>query len=170
MYDHVTPEDPAYLDNSKRHESESIQKISASYLARVGEMTKIDPERALTLANHYAALEVIHNFSDLDLADENLISLCVEEDFVGENALHFNTVIEDFDENIVLNGSKVAVRGAAEADYFLVFSATIVKDRDDELYKRQSVLCIPAGEDGVTVEIQGRLAKIMLSALFKMIN
>ena len=155
MYDHVNPADLENLDNSKRHEIETIQNISSRYLAQVENMANHDLEKALTLANHWASLEIVHNFSNLDIPDGKLIALCLEEDFVGENALHFNTIIEDFDENIVLNGSKMAVRSAIEADYFLVFSATIVKDRDDELYKRQTVLCIPAGEDGISIEPQG---------------
>ena len=80
------------------------------------------------------------NFSkSAKICDGELISICLTEDFGGDNPLQFDTVIEDFADNVVLNGSKTNVRGAMDADHFLVFSSTIVKDRDDELYKESVV-------------------------------
>ena len=69
------------------------------------------------------------------MVDGEVVALCLAEEFGGENSLKFDTVIEDFDDNIVLNGSKSGVIGAKEADYFLVFSSTLVKERDEKLYK-----------------------------------
>ena len=53
---------------------------------------------------------------------------------------------------IVLNGTKTAVRGATDANYFLVFSSTILKERNDELVKRTTTILVPADTDGITIE------------------
>ena len=96
-------------------------------------------------------METIKNFSSISIDDKQLVAVCHAEDFAGENALQFDTIIEDFGENIVLNGTKTAVRGAADADFFLVFSSTLVKDRNDLLYKRISAVIVPKDSDGLTI-------------------
>ena len=45
-------------------------------------------------------METIKNFSTLEIPDGELVALCHAEEFAGENPVHFDTIIEDFDQNI----------------------------------------------------------------------
>jgi|ERR1712130_64834 len=142
-----------FLANERNGTEENIVAQCARDVFRTSQIAKQHVDNALAYSHHCAALEVVKNFSkSLDVRDGELISICLTEDFAGDNPLHFDTVIEDFADNVLLNGSKTGVRVATEADHFLVFSSTIVKDRDDELYKRLTTILIPSDTEGVYVE------------------
>ena len=66
-------------------------------------------------------------------------------------ALLFNTKIEEFGDNVVVNGSKAYVYGADKATHFLTFVSTRVKERNGKIYKRLSSVLIPADADGVEI-------------------
>ena len=66
-------------------------------------------------------------------------------------ALLFNTKIEEFGDNVVVNGSKAYVYAADKATHFLTFVSTRVKERNGKIYKRLSSVLIPADADGVEI-------------------
>ena len=73
-------------------------------------------------------------------------------------ALLFNTKIEEFGDNVVVNGSKAYVYGADKATHFLTFVSTRVKERNGKIYKRLSCVLIPSDADGLEIIDQSAVA------------
>ena len=147
-----------YADESLREilEATSTSMSAAEELSVVDAMARRDITKARQIANHFVAREVLSNYGIGHLRDDkSLIGIAVSERFCGETSQNFETVIENFGDDILLNGVKTNVFGAKNCDYFLVPVATFVKDRDDEIYKRLSTVLVDSKSDGVTVHDDG---------------
>merc|ERR1712131_409216 len=110
-------------------------------------------EEALSLANHFACTDVLENYYKHleNLQSDAFIVPAVHESFADSQALLFNTKIEEFGDNVVVNGSKAYVYGADKATHFITFVSTRVKERNGKIYKRLSSVLIPADADGVEI-------------------
>jgi len=117
-------------------------------------------EEALSLANHFACTDVLENYYKHleNLQSDAFIVPAVHESFADSQALLFNTKIEEFGDNVVVNGSKAYVYGADKASHFLTFVSTRVKERNGKIYKRLSCVLIPSDADGVEIIDQSEVA------------
>ena len=125
----------------------------ATQLDIVKNLAQKDEERALLVSNHLACSDVCLNFAPNFATNGNvLIVPTMYEAFNDFNTVQYTSRIEDFADNVVLNGSKSYVKGAESATHFMVFVGTMVKERNGKVYRRLSTVLVPADAEGLEIE------------------
>ena len=144
--------DDLYNNLASYSSGESLVTITMNQMEVLDKITEKSPMDALIIANHFSCEDVIANYYPRhEVVEGDVIVPCVHEILAENNGLQFTSKIETFGENIVINGTKSYVAGANRATHFLTFVGTIVKDRDDKLYKRTTAALVPAESEGVDI-------------------
>ena len=93
-------------------EATSASMSAAEELSVVDALARRDTSIARQIAHHFVAREVLSNYGiGHQRGDKSIIGIAVSERFCGETSQNFETVIESFGDDILLNGVKTNVFG-----------------------------------------------------------
>ena len=87
----------------------------------IGKIAHKSAMDAFIISNNYSCRDVLANFSHFVPENSDFIVPCVHEVLAESNGQQFTSKIENFSDNVVINGAKSYVPGADKATHFLTF-------------------------------------------------
>ena len=99
---------------SKYGNYDDPSSIMRNQIEVIEKLTELSPNDALIIANHFACEDVLANYYDSydeSLDESDVLVPCLHEVLAESNGQQFNSKIESFDDNIVINGLKSFIPG-----------------------------------------------------------